>query len=234
MSKNKDLRCIHRHTIKEHPGCFRKGLVKGFDNKDKKMWYQTDGLRIGYLDIETDGLYADFGTMLSWCIKTKGGSIVSSTITKDELFNGTYDQRLVEDLIRELKKYNIIITYYGTGFDLPFIRAKALHYNIPFPSFTTIEGARGGLRLEPEIYHWDLFYLVKSKLRLSRKSLDNACDYLGIKGKTDIDKDMWRKAKYGDPFSLKYVLDHNIGDVVILEELHDRLEPFKKWERKGI
>lgn len=227
---DKKLRCCHRHTISEHPSCFRKGLVK---NAGPKMWYQ-DGLRIGYLDIESDGLVADFGTMLTWCIKEKGGNVASSIITKDELFNGVLDKRLVNDLVNEIKKYNIIITYYGTGFDIPFTRAKSLHYDIDFPSLISTEGVRGGVKVLPQIYHWDLYYLVKSKLCLSRKSLDNVCDYLGIKGKTPIDKEFWRQAKYGDPLALKYVLDHNVGDVNILEELHDRLEPFKKWEKRGI
>jgi uncharacterized protein YprB with RNaseH-like and TPR domain len=69
---------------------------------------------------------------------------------------------------------------------------------------------------------------------LSRNSLDNACDYLGIKGKTPIDKNTWRAAKYGDPKALKEVLEHNKGDVVILEKLHNKLEFSRKWIRKSI
>jgi uncharacterized protein YprB with RNaseH-like and TPR domain len=45
---------------------------------------------------------------------------------------------------------------------------------------------------------------------------------------------VWRKAKYGDPAALKDVLEHNIGDVVILEALHDRLEPFSKFIKKPL
>ena len=110
---------------------------------------------------------------------------------------------------------------HNTGFDFPYMRAKALHYNIPFPGYG-------------DLYHWDVYYTVKSKLKISRKSLDNACDYLGIVGKTPISKDAWRKAKYGDPASLKYVLDHNLGDVDILEELHDRLEFTRQWNKRSV
>jgi len=222
------LRCIHRHTIEEHPSCFAKGLIK-YDFKDDREferltgvpWYQYPDYKIGYLDIETDGLKADFSTMLSWAIKEKGGAVTTDVITKAELFNGVYDKRLIKSCVDEMKKYAIIVTYYGTRFDIPYLRTKALHYDMEFPGYG-------------ELYHFDLYYTVKSKLNLSRKSLDNACDYLGIEGKTPISKDDWRKAKYGDPEALKEVLAHNIPDVEILEKLHDKLDFVRKWIRTSI
>jgi len=226
--KNKILRCIHRHTIEEHPACFVKGLIK-YDFKDDREferitgipWYQFPGYKIGYFDIETDNLFADFGTVLSWCIKLKDGDITSSVITKEEIFSGDLDIRLIEEFVYEANKYNILIGYNSTNFDLPYMRAKALHYGLDFPSYG-------------DIYHWDLYYTVKSKLRLSRKSLDNACDYLNIKGKTPIQREVWRKAKYGDKKALSIVLEHNKGDVVILEKLHDTLDFTRKWIRRSI
>lgn len=47
-------------------------------------------------------------------------------------------------------------------------------------------------------------------------------------------EDIWIDATYGDPEALKYVLDHNVRDVFILEELHNRLYPFSKWSRTSI
>lgn len=235
------LTCNHRHTIDEHPACFQNGNInlKKADElyrQTGKYWYNLDGLRVGYLDIEADGLKSDFSTMLSWCIKEKDGEIASDVITKEDIFSGEVDKRLIDSCVAELSKYAIIITYYGTKYDLPFVRSKALHYNSYFPGFTVVEQeTKSGtsFRLVPELYHFDLYYTVKSKLNLSRNSLDNACDFLGIEGKTPIKKDVWRKAKYGDPESLQEVLMHNKADVVILEQLHNRLEPYSKWTRKG-
>lgn len=226
-------RCIHRHTIKEHPSCFKKGLIKEYKpiiNKEEhkhkvelssKPWYKEDGLRVGYFDIETDNLNADFGTMLSWVIKEKDGAYHYDVITKDDLFSGVYDKRIVESFLKELKRYDIIMGYYSTGFDLPFVRAKALHYELPFPGYG-------------DIYHWDLYYTVRNKLKISRKSLDNACDFLNIPGKTQIDKSCWRKGKYGDEESLAYILDHNLADCKILEELHNKLEFTRKWIKTSL
>ena len=177
--------------------------------------------RIGVLDIESDGLKADFSTMLSWAIKEHDGSTVVDVISKKDLFSGNYDKKIIQSLVNEIRKYKILVTYYGTGFDIPYIRSKALHYGIEFPSYA-------------EIYNFDLYFTVKSKLKLSRSSLDSACDYLGIKGKTPIDKEYWRAAKYGDADALKEVLEHNIADVDITDKLYNKLLPFRKWIKTSI
>jgi uncharacterized protein YprB with RNaseH-like and TPR domain len=236
-----ELRCIHRHTIKEHPKCFAEGKIK-YEFRDEKEferltglpWYQYPGTRIGYMDIETDNFNADFGTVLSWSIKLKGGDTKVSVIDKNELFKGLYDERLVREFVDEIYNYDIIVTYYGTGFDFPFMRAKALHYGMDFPGYVLKERHDGKYFAVPELYHFDMYYVVKSKLKISKRSLDNACDYLNIKGKTPIDKSVWRAAKYGDPKALKEVVKHNVGDVEILEKLHDKLDFTRKWTRRGV
>jgi hypothetical protein len=61
------LRCVHRHTIKEHPSCFANNYVdeKDFIKKTGKNWYEFPEYRIGYLDIETSNLTADAGYILT-------------------------------------------------------------------------------------------------------------------------------------------------------------------------
>lgn len=220
------LRCIHRHTIDDHPNCFAENKInmKQADKLSKELglpWYQVPGLKIGVLDIEADGLKADFSTMLTWCIKDLDGKIHYDVVTKADLFAGNADKNIVESLVTRLKDYSIIIGYYSTGYDLPFVRTKAMHFGYEFPGYG-------------ELYHFDLYYTVKSKLCLSRKSLDSACDYLGIKGKTPLDKEIWRQAKYGNSQALKGVLEHNMGDVEITEQLYKRLIPFRKWIKTSV
>lgn len=226
----KNLRCVHRHSIETHPACFAQGRLLNYEIETdrewekitKQPWYTFPEYRIGYFDMEADGLKTDFATMLTWCIKEKGGKITSGVIKKEELFTAVdVDKRLTSDLAKELAKYKIIVTYFGTRYDLPFVRTKGMRYNLDLLNY----GAT---------YHFDLFYTVKSKLNLARKSLDSVCDYLGIEGKTQIDKEAWRRAKYGDKKGLAEVLRHNEGDVVITELLHERLMPFRKWIRSSV
>lgn len=226
------LRCIHRHLITEHRNCFNKD---GYPLNNPTSWY--DGLKIAYLDLESDGLRADFSTMLCWCVKEQNGNINSSIVTKKELFSGDSDRRLVSELIDEINKYDIVVTYYGKGFDIPYLRSKALHYGLEFPGFVReLVLTRNTIKTTTKslIYHWDLYFAVKSKLNLSRKSLDNVCDYLGIEGKTPLDKETWRTAKYGDVKSLQEVLNHCKGDVIILEELHNKIWDLGKWDRSPL
>jgi uncharacterized protein YprB with RNaseH-like and TPR domain len=235
-------RCVHRHTEKDHPRCFINGVPKHLleqEQKDYTPWFIKNEDEIGYLDIETDGLKVDFSTMLSWCIKRRNGDVANDYITKQELFDLKYDERIVRSCIEEMKKYKILVTYFGTRFDNSFLRAKALHYNMDFPGYvdevTVDKNGKEHHKVNAELYHFDLFYLVKSKLgSLSRKSLDNVCDYLDIEGKTPLEKRIWRAAKYGDPKSIEQIVLHNKADVEILEMLHSRLYNFSKWTRNTV
>ena len=170
--------------------------------------------RLGYLDIETTSLKANIGIMLSWAIKTRDSNkTTSALITKEEIFSGDYDKRIVEMLCEELNNYDTLLTYYGTRFDIPFIRTRAIDNNIRFPFYR-------------EVSHKDLYYQVRSKLRLNSNSLKTATEFLGIRGKTKLDPRIWRDATYGDGDALQTVLAHNIADVVILERLHKKIEDY--------
>lgn len=228
------LSCIHGHSIDDHPKCFAEGEIIDKRADKLKPWYEEEGCKIGVLDIEATGLKADFSTMLSYAIKDKNGTVYTNHILKSELFDGVFDQLLVESLVKKLSEYKIIIGYYSNGYDIPYVRAKALHYGIEFPGYKLVETKRGGTKYVPSLYSWDLYPVVKYKLNLSRNSLDNACDYLGIKGKTPLDKEVWRKAAYGDREAILKVVEHNIADVEITDQLHTKLCAFNRWGRTSI
>jgi DNA polymerase elongation subunit (family B) len=219
--------CEHSHTIERHPACFLRMLGR-FKGKDKPDWYNK--AHIGYLDIETANLKPDFSCMLSWCVKNQGGDVAWDMMKAANPFNGDpdtdfhwdrQDKRIVATLGKELIKYDVIITYYGSRFDLPFTRSRTLYWKLPFLGY-------GG------VYHLDMYYVVKNKLNLSSNRLENACDFLGIKGKTPIKKQVWREAHFGRPEALEEILEHNIADVSILEELHLRLEPYLRGTKTSI
>lgn len=167
---------------------------------------------IGYFDIETTDLKADIGIILSWAIKERDKGIVKSAcITKEEIVNGDFDRRVVAEMVDAMKEYDTLVTYYGTRFDIPYARTRALEYKFAFPTYR-------------ELSHKDLYYQVRRALQLHRNSLKAATKYFGIAGKTDIDISVWRKARYGDEKALQYVFKHNIADVRILERLHKKIE----------
>lgn len=201
-------RCKHYHRYIEHPNCF-------LEEKKREV-------KIGYLDIETSSLKADVGIMLTWAIKTRDkDEYLTGRITKEEIFEYKFDKRICQELLAALDRYDVIVTHYGTGFDIPFMRSRCLWWKLPFPTFGYVK-------------HKDTYYMVKRLLKLHRNSLESATQFLGIKGKNHVDLELWRLATYGDQKSLDYVYDHNIRDVAILEKLHKRLEAYDRGIAKSI
>jgi uncharacterized protein YprB with RNaseH-like and TPR domain len=175
----------------------------------------------GFLDIETTNLRADFAFILTYCIKVRGGEVIQNRITREELLSGNFDKRLVADLLTDLRKFKKIYTFYGTRFDIPFIRTRALMHGYEFIPF--------GL-----LMHQDLYFLSKSKFCTSRHRLDNMCDMLGIEGKTHLDGKIWMLAAIGDEKSIQYIMDHNVADVEILERSYEKVKIYAGVSRTSI
>lgn len=176
--------------------------------------------RIGFLDIETTNLVADFGIMLTWCIKDQRGGVAYDMLTLKDLRKakaGDEDKRIVRSLIKEMLKYDRIVTYYGKRFDVPFIRTRAVAMGVAFPD------------AEFDILHTDCYDLVRRRFRLSSNRLENANRTLiGRTDKTRIDAKFWRGASRGDKRSLREVLKHNKFDVLDLQKLYERVQPYSK------
>lgn len=222
-----ELKCVHRHSISEHPSCFMRGLLSRESIKFLKsndiVWYNVPGMKIGYIDIETTTLNANFGSLLSWAIKEKDGEVAWDVVSSKEAVKFEGEKRILKSLLREMRKYTILVGYYSGNyhFDMPFIRTKAIHYGYDFPGYG-------------EQYHFDLYTTVKSKMKLTNNKLATVCEYFGIVGKTPLNFNTWRMATYGDKKALAEVVEHNIGDVEITNVLHDKLEPFARWNRTSI
>ncbi len=204
-------RCKHRHLYCEHPSCFRKEIL------------EKDGDFVeGYLDIETTGFEANYHHMLTYVIKVKGKKqYYTASITKEDLDKGIFDKRICEQLVEDLSHFDLIYTYYGTGFDIPFMRSRCMYYGITFPEFGTLQ-------------HKDLYYVTKRLLKLNRGSLAAATRFLGIDGKNHVLGEEWMLARIGNKKGLKYVMEHNILDCDILEKLHEKLENYFKKKSKTV
>ena len=203
--------------------------VKSVDSRifiireEGKLGSWIDSARIGALDIETSNLDANAGFMVSWAIQNAANEErVSDLITSKEITQGFGDdKRILVSLVDAMKKFDVLLTFWGTGFDVPFMRARALGQGIEFPRYGSIA-------------HLDLFYACRSLLKLHRRSLQAATEFLGIDGKTHLDLKVWNKGRVGHNPSLEYILDHNIADVDILAKLWKIVKPYRKWIRKSI
>ena len=64
--------------------------------------------------------------------------------------------------------------------------------------------------------------------------LGTVADFLGIPGKTALKPEIWVQASFGDKKAIAYIHEHNIADVVILEKVHEKLEPFMRGVQRSI
>lgn len=199
MANNK---CKHGHSYITHPNCY-----DADHGKDQ---------RIGFLDLECSNLHANWGIILSYSIKVKGeDKIYSKVISKEEL-NTCLDKRVVESCIDDIDKFDRIVGYYSTRFDIPYLRTRAIILGVPFPGY-------GGF------LHTDVYYMARNKLCLNSNRLDTvAAALFGETQKTRIEPKYWTKALMGDKKALAYILDHNQKDVLELERVYDALIDFTK------
>ncbi len=196
----------HRHPYLQHYNCY--------------LREQPNTSRVGFLDIEASNLKADFGIMLSYAIKVQGDEkIFSNVISPSDIKKakaGDEDKKLVRQLIEDMGQFDRLVTYYGTGFDIPFIRTRAVSMGLPMPQYGTIK-------------HTDLYYMVRNRFNMSSKRLENAVRVLvGAPNKTRVDARHWRGGVRGDKESLQYILDHNLYDVIDLERLYDKVVQFSR------
>lgn len=296
---DKKVRCIHRHDIEHHPNCFKMGRILQVESEEmkkrvrteakpvgpykrvvvaKEPWYQQPGTRVGYFDIETSNFEANAGYMVSYAIKEKGedGKIFYDELDQKELLDGTFDLRLIKSLLEAFQYFDVIVTYYGTGFDIPFIRTRAEYWyrklredkrvlldkkpvlvlkrelNKVLPDGMSapskirkndlidliLDRDDELLSLEfpvlGELYHWDLYYVIRGKFKFNRNSLGNATEFFGIEGKTHLKPWEWNLVRLADPSIMPIIKEHNIEDVKILEKLHEIVNPYKKWTRKPL
>lgn len=124
---------------------FRQGLSRYFARclKPKDHWrlFESFRPRTLFLDIETTGTSPDFGEVTVVGLYS-GGRM--TTLVKDE--------SLTEDRLREeLASHDLLVTFFGSIFDLPYLRAKFPGLVLDQPHFDLCFAARrlglsGGLK----------------------------------------------------------------------------------------
>jgi uncharacterized protein YprB with RNaseH-like and TPR domain len=193
-------RCDHRHRYSTHFNCFLK--ENGISE------------RIGFIDIETSNLKANFGVMLCWCIGDEKGKIYEDYMTHKDVASGKEDTRITENCIATMLKFDRLVGHYSTYFDIPFIRTRALIQGLKFPPIGSI-------------YHTDVWKMARSKLCLHSNRQDVVAESLqGKTVKTRISHPAWREAMMGNEKAAQLVLDHCRKDIVDLKKNFDALLPF--------
>lgn len=180
-----------------------------------------ESLKIGVFDIETTGLSPEY------CSFVLGG-IVSQADGADSIYDGelTAEQYFAENLdderaaleacMQKLEKLDVVVTFNGERFDIPFIKRRLKEY---------------GLEDKYDIpYNFDLYRMINkfSELRkvmpnLKQKTVENFFGLWSsrsdeISGAESVELyEQW--VCYGEQAVLDKILLHNLDDIKQLERL---------------
>lgn len=177
----------------------------------------TPGLRIAALDIETTGLDATYGRMLCCCFKFNDEERVrtfKAVDYKDE-------PALIVDIKKAYDDLDVVVTWNGKRFDIPFINARLMIRRKEFPK------TFGKPILDPTKIHMDLMYM-SAKLRTRGNRMDGATKDLNWDGqqKVDCTGEDWIRAASGQEKFLNKIVKHCEADVRMTMELFEIYKPY--------
>lgn len=177
-------------------------------------------MRIAAFDIETTDLKAFMGTLLCCsfqpilppeCKQPKAYTIALEIEPGNTDPNP--DKELAMAIREELTKYDMVVSWNGKMFDVPFVNARLLkHRELP-------------LQIK---FHLDAMYCAGySANRIGSKKLENVQQFLDLpSSKTKLDWDIWKMAMKGNGEALKQVIHHCEQDVKVLAEAYWRFLPY--------
>jgi uncharacterized protein YprB with RNaseH-like and TPR domain len=166
-------------------------------------------MAVHFLDLETTDLYADTGSILIACVSSNGGRI--RTLRRDRYARWgdqrTEDRALVRELISFFAPGDVLVAYNGRRFDYPFLCTRALRDHLIVPQLIVVDPL-----------------LAVRRLRMSRRTLANVTQFLGLPPKHGLPIEYWRKAAVnGSRVAMNALARHCRRDVESLWALTWRL-----------
>ena len=199
----------------------------------KEKYLFNDIHKIGYLDIETSGLTANFDYMICWAMVVRDidtgkceKKVRGSWITPKDLVYAAknrdadlIDERILIEFMEEIEDIDLLIGHWFIGkhrHDIPFIRTRAAINKVPgFPHHRMVR--YGDTQKWGSLIH-----------RLSSNGLAMIGDAYGVSiKKTQIKTKEWKNAMmFADTKSVGYVYDHNVKDVWLTYKIHKHMEEY--------
>lgn len=166
------------------------------------------------LDIEASNLAADFGIVLTFGSKVVGKGKVSVLNILD--YPGkdliARERNMLKDISEIMLSVDVWLYHFGVYYDLPFINTRLLYHGLPVlpPNFAAI----------------DTWRISRNRLKLRNNRLITISEFLGTEDeKNAIKPEQWIRALGGHRPSMDYIVEHNRRDVLVLEEIYNRLRP---------
>lgn len=106
---------------------------------------------------------------------------------------------------------DVVVTYNGKKFDVPWVQTGFVTHGMRPPTFQ----------------HIDLLNVVRRQFKFPSNKLEYVVKALGIGEKYPNEGfDLWKKCMEGDKDAWERMRKYNIHDTVLLESLYDRVLPY--------
>jgi len=121
------------------------------------------------------------------------------------------DKYVVEEFHKVLLEADCIVAHNGDNFDIKYLKTRMLFHGLP-----TL----------PPINSIDTYKVAKQQLLFNANRLDYLGKFLGLGSKKPTSKGLWMRVLLGEKKAIKEMVSYNIQDVVLLEKVFLKLQPY--------
>lgn len=151
--------------------------------------------------------------MLTWAAKWgDSDEVFGKKLTKKEAL-AQDDSRIVAALADMIREADVVVAHNGDRFDVPMLNNRLML-----------------MGLEPlgPVNSIDTLKLARKSFRLMSNRLDWIAKQLGCGGKLHTSFSLWERCYHGEPAAFRQMLEYNKKDVVLLQEVYERILPYVK------
>lgn len=148
------------------------------------------------------------GYMLTYSAKWLGDELIMCNRIK----RPEDDKTIVEELAALIDQADLIVAHNLVKFDWPTIKTRMVFHGMLPPKPVRIV---------------DTLQIAKKAFRFPSNSLDSIAAYLGLERKLqNSGMDLWNRCVLMDDCAMEEMLEYNRQDVVVLEQVYNRLAPW--------
>lgn len=167
-----------------------------------------------FWDIEAAGLRGDYGSIICCSFKPYGQKPFTLKVKQYGNDNG-----LVREIKSVLEGYKCWATYYGKGFDVPMLNTRLLKWGVS--------------SVQPR-HHIDLYFTLKPKLNLSRKSMAAIAGFLRTEDqKMSVGSHVWSEMPFNMKKHMPTMVARCESDCAVLESVYNKTKHLIKEIKRG-
>lgn len=162
---------------------------------------------LAFFDVESFNLKGDYGSII--CVSIKPYDKAPYTFMIEQVGN---DRKVLREAKEALESYKVWATYYGKGFDIKLLNTRLLKWGMP--------------KIEKR-HHLDLYFLIRSNLLTSRRSMAHLNSWLETKTQKDsLSADIWVQVMRNEDKARERIVERCESDCINLEELYKATKHF--------